>query len=159
MLTISSEWHSLLTEFCSAWRDHDPARLEALWDTDYPDLVYIAEERRDPIIGWEAIRAYYRDTLALMSWMKVKIKPIRLSTVGEVSWLIGKGSWAGQNRTRPHVSGGYSRVCFLAHRKNNDLRLIQYVEAPLNTRYVRPMRLEKRRNEESPFLDESIQHS
>lgn len=140
MTAIPEEWNILLTEFCAAWRAHDGARLEALWDADYPDLVYVAEERRSPMIGWDAICAYYRETLALMTWMNVKVKPLRWGTVGEAAWLVGKGSWAGQNRTRTHVSGGTSTVCFIARRHGGMLRLIQYVEAPLNARYARPVR-------------------
>jgi len=140
MTTIPEEWNFLLTEFCAAWRAHDGARLEALWDTDYPDLVYVAEERRSPMIGRDAIHSYYRETLTLMTWMNVKVKPIRWGVVGEAAWLVGKGSWAGQNRTRTHVSGGTSTVCFMARRRNGMLRLIQYVEAPLNARYARPVR-------------------
>ncbi len=140
MTAIPEEWNVLLTEFCAAWRAHDGARLEALWDTDYPDLVYVAEERRSPMIGWDAIRAYYCETLTLMTWMNVKVKPLRCGTVGEAAWLVGKGSWAGQNQTRTHVSGGTSTVCFMARRHGGMLRLIQYVEAPLNARYARPVR-------------------
>lgn len=140
MISVPTEWHHLLSEFCQAWRTHDQDRLTALWDDSYPDLIYIAEERRHPIIGWESICSYYRETLALMEWMNVKIKPIRCSALGEVMWLIGKGTWAGQNRTRSSISGGFSTVCFLARKREDRLRLIQYIEAPLNARYARPAR-------------------
>ncbi|MGQ9483222.1 hypothetical protein, partial [Chloroflexus sp.] len=91
-------------------------------------------------IGWDAIRAYYHETLTLMTWMNVKVKPIHWGVVGEAAWLVGKESWAGQNRTRTHISVGTSTVCFIAHRHVGMLRLIQYVEAPLNARYACPVR-------------------
>lgn len=140
MMNLPTEWQHLLAEFCQAWRTHDQSRLIALWDDGHPDLIYIAEERRHPIIGWEAICNYYRETLALMEWMNVKVKPIRYGIIGEMTWLVGKGTWAGKNRTRSYVSGGFSTVCFLARKQADRLRLIQYVEAPLNARYARPIR-------------------
>lgn len=143
MIGVPMEWNHLLAEFCQAWRAHDQARLIALWDDSYPDLIYIAEERRHPIIGWEAICNYYSETLAMMEWMNVKVKPLRWNLIGDVGWLIGKGTWAGQNRTRAYVSGGFSTVCFLARQREQGLRLIQYIEAPLNARYARPSRHNK----------------
>jgi hypothetical protein len=135
---LPEELQALLVEFQEAWGAHDRARLETLWDNAYPYLVYVAEERPKPMLGWSAICDYYRETLDLMTWMKVKVKPLSADVLGEVAWIVCKGSWGGQNRTRDTVSSGNATVCFLARRCAAGWRLIQYVEAPLNAKYARP---------------------
>ncbi|MCG8348505.1 MAG: hypothetical protein MI924_12095 [Chloroflexales bacterium] len=48
-------------------------------------LVYVAEERPKPMLDWPVIRNYYHETIELMTWMKVKVKPLSADVLGEMA--------------------------------------------------------------------------
>jgi hypothetical protein len=37
----------------------DPAALASLWDANHTALVYVAQEKEAPIVGWPAIKDYF----------------------------------------------------------------------------------------------------
>jgi ketosteroid isomerase-like protein len=37
----------------------DPEELESIWDSGHDPLIYVAQEMKEPIYGWEAIQRYY----------------------------------------------------------------------------------------------------
>ena len=49
--------------WAAAHTSGDPSRVKALWNQQYPNLVYIAEENEFPIRDWAGIADYYGDEL------------------------------------------------------------------------------------------------
>ena len=47
--------------WAAAHTSGDPSRVRDLWDQQYPNLVYIAEENEFPILDWAGIADYYGD--------------------------------------------------------------------------------------------------
>ena len=45
--------------WAAAHTSGDPSRVKALWDQQYSNLVYIAEENEFPILDWASINDYY----------------------------------------------------------------------------------------------------
>ena len=50
-----------MDEWTSASAAKNSHRQKSLWDQQYPNVVYIAEENELPIVGWAGIADYYGD--------------------------------------------------------------------------------------------------
>ena len=57
------EIQDMIEQWGSAWAAGDSQRLKSLFDQQYPNLVYIAEENERPIVDWAGIEAYLASVL------------------------------------------------------------------------------------------------
>ena len=55
--------NNMIAQWGSAWASGDSQRLKSLFDQQYPNLVYIAEENEHPIVDWPGIEAYFAGVL------------------------------------------------------------------------------------------------
>ena len=53
------EIKSAMDAWIAAMSAADGPKLVSLWDTSYPNVVYIAEENEKPLVGWAGIKEYY----------------------------------------------------------------------------------------------------
>src|SRR5262249_51173795 len=56
---LDREVGELLGELARRWTALELGRMRELWDLSDPDPVYIAEELRHPVVGWEAFDEYW----------------------------------------------------------------------------------------------------
>jgi hypothetical protein len=124
LLCILSTWEQ-------GWRTLNGSLLESVWDTTYSHLVYVAEEQSEPLLGWQAIQDYYRDTLRIMEWFDVAFEPLRADILGNTAWMLSKGQWRGKKRDDDAQLGGTARISFLARWQEQNWAVIQYIEAPV----------------------------
>jgi hypothetical protein len=128
----------ILSTWEEGWRTLNHALLESVWDTSYPHLVYVAEERHEPLLEWSAIQEYYRFTTEIMEWFEASFEPVRADILGKTAWVLSIGRWRGKSRQRDVQSGGVARVYLLARRWGPEWKVIQYIEAPVNLTYASP---------------------
>ena len=50
---------SVIGQWLAALNAMDVEKVKALWDQQYPQLLYIAEENNDAVEGWPGINDYY----------------------------------------------------------------------------------------------------
>ena len=53
------EIRGMMDEWASAMGAADGPKLKSLWDHQYQNVVYIAEEQEHAIVGWAGINDYY----------------------------------------------------------------------------------------------------
>ncbi len=136
-VTLPDELARILLEAEAGWNGLDFEQLAGLWDKDYPNLVYIPEER-PALFGWEQIEAYYASVKTMMSEMEVRLEPQAFDILGDTAFIVCLGRWRGQNRHRDAPSGGSARACFWLRDVGGAWKLIQYVEAVLEEKYAPP---------------------
>jgi ketosteroid isomerase-like protein len=120
----------------------DVERLEAIWDQDYDNIIYVAQEAAQPVRGWAAVEQYYKrvaESLERVSTMT--ISDLSMDVIGDLAYAFCvfhfEGEVKGQNQ--PRTADG--RNTFILRRKGGMWRVIHYHESrpgPLSTTTVAP---------------------
>lgn len=70
MSTLQDEVSSLIKRYVSYSENMNFAGKKALWDTDDPSPLLMPEEAHTPLIGWDAIEAYWSKSRVIMETLK-----------------------------------------------------------------------------------------
>jgi hypothetical protein len=121
-----------LDAYAAAWSVMTAEALRPHWDA-LADPLYIAEEIDQPLIGWEAVEAYWTQNEALHARVSLRLSNIRPVALAadlaqaalDMAWDIAFRSGASR------AMGGTNRVVATLRRRDGDWRLTGWVEAPL----------------------------
>ena len=58
-MDLNTQIEEFLAAYAEAYNRQDYDALLAMWDTDDPDVLYLAEEADPPMQGWDALRHYF----------------------------------------------------------------------------------------------------
>ncbi|MCY1040202.1 nuclear transport factor 2 family protein [Corallococcus sp. bb12-1] len=126
---------ALLEQYRRGFESLDVARLQALWDREYPQLLYVPRERARPIRGWVGISQYY-DALRthLERGSRMSLEDMALDVMGEVAFAFFTYHFEGErvDGAGPFTNDG--RVSFVFHRKAGEWRAIHYHESAPGSR-------------------------
>jgi ketosteroid isomerase-like protein len=105
----------------------DPNRMKSLWDQQYPNLVYVAEENEFPIEDWAGIADYYADILDGVSEDRAcSYEGLVLDVFGETSYAECRTiTQAGRSPRMEYVS----RVTFIFRKVGGQWKIIHYHES------------------------------
>lgn len=121
---------ALLEQYRTGFETLDVGRLQALWDREYPHLVYVPQERAKPVQGWVGIAKYYdglREHLA--KGARMSLADVWLDVMGETAFAFLTYHYEGE---RVDIEGPYAndgRVSFVFHRKAGTWKAIHYHES------------------------------
>jgi hypothetical protein len=124
-------------DYAIAWATNDPARLEALWDTDDPMPVYLAEEHPVAMTDWPAVRAYWQNNHRYIERIRLRFGDFTFKHQhgDELVTAVFQMRWDLQLRDPGHAAaaamGGDNRVVATLRRTAQGWRLCAWVEAPL----------------------------
>ena len=128
---IMQEVHAFLARYEACWATKDFAGLEALWDADEPSPMCVPEESLEPLIGWDALRAYWRVTERVIDRIQIKTRDPHVRLVApNVYALLFEMHWDAQIGPQPPI-GNEVRVLAVLGRTPAGLRWRHYAEAPL----------------------------
>ncbi len=124
---------AVLDEYFTRWSASDMEGLQELWDADEPDPIYVAEER-EPLIGWEAVRGYWRPPKPGMLERLIRYDELHVRPVAEdVALAFYTLSWnlyMRHNPVYPRPIGGRVRGTTLLRRREAGWRLFHHIEGP-----------------------------
>ncbi len=117
----------VLQAFATGWRDANSALLKSTWDSEYPNLTYIASERLQPLSGYEEVCRYYDDTLSAFTIKSVEIDDVRIDVFGEFAHAFCSVhmGWAYQHLDRVD----HPRATFVLRKRDGQWRVIHYHES------------------------------
>ena len=95
MKRSSSEDEAAIVEvyqaWCRAFQSVDAEGMKALFDRDFPGLVYQSEENKDPMYTWAEIDAYWTNAVGLVAripvWRELSRK---IAVDGDAAWIYVK---------------------------------------------------------------------
>lgn len=126
---LDRELSSFLDRYAALYNRQAYAELLEMWDTDDPDVFYMAEEVDPPIYGWPAIKAYF-DRPGSLEGIRNEYSDVRarhlapdlaLATYRLRFDLAVKGM-------KPLSS--FDRVVAVFRRRDGEWKLASYAEAP-----------------------------
>ena len=118
-----------IQEWKSALLATDPDRLRALWDQDYPQLLYIAEENDDPITEWAAISKYYdglREFVEKLDWGAFDLSA---DVLGDAAYAYVSFSIKAKVKGIDHAMEFNGRNTFILHQKGGQWKIIHFHES------------------------------
>ena len=120
---------AVIREWLSAFESKNMERVKALWDQDYPQLLYIAEENNDHISGWAAIDNFYNgvpDTVESMDWT---IDNLTVDVIGDAAYAYFTFSVGSEPKEFDHRMVFNGRDTFVLHRTGGQWKIIHYHES------------------------------
>ncbi|MDA0368345.1 MAG: nuclear transport factor 2 family protein [Proteobacteria bacterium] len=130
MTSLHDELGGFLRTYEAAWRGGNYDAVRALWDSDEPEPIYVAEESA-PLIGWAAIDAYFAGNRKVLANVAIRTWDHQVRAVGEdVAILFYQMHWNAKI-VDGSLMGGDVRVSGLVRRTAAGWRFFHYVEAPL----------------------------
>jgi hypothetical protein len=124
---------AVLDEYFTRWSASDMEGLQELWDADEPDPIYVAEER-EPLIGWEAVRGYWRPPRPgmlerLIRYDDLQVRPIA-EDVALAFYTLSWNLYMRRNPVYPRPIGGRVRATTLLRRREAGWRIFHHIEGP-----------------------------
>jgi ketosteroid isomerase-like protein len=95
----------------------DVEGLTALWDQDYDQIIYIAQEAAQPVRGWAGVAQYYKRVAGLFERVRtMTVSDVSVDVFGDVAYAFCRFHFEGemQGESQPHIAEG--RATFLLRR-------------------------------------------
>jgi ketosteroid isomerase-like protein len=89
MVTVQRERQAVeavIREWLAALQANDAQRVKAVWDRNYPHLIYIAEENNDALHGWAGVDGYYNGLSRDVGRADWKIDNLEVDVIGNAAW-------------------------------------------------------------------------
>jgi hypothetical protein len=133
---------------CAATMDF--AGRKALWDADEPEPVLCPEEAGEPLIGWQAMDAYWARSRVVMADLKAKASRFCITLLADNLALATY-----DNRWIAHMAGSSGeppiaadvRMNALLRKKPEGWRYFQLVEGPVDLMTMSRQAAERRARE------------
>ena len=106
----------------------DIAALKAIWDQDYGQIIYIAQELAQPVWGWAGVEHYYQRVARLLERVRtMEVSDVSVDIVGDVAVAFLSFHFEGEVKGRPYIADG--RVTLVLRRKSGTWKVIHYHES------------------------------
>ncbi len=103
--------------------------LKAIWDQDYDNLIYIAQEAAEPVRGWTGIEQYYEGVAGFLGRVRtMTVSDLSVDVLGDVAYAFCTFHFEGELKGESHIADG--RDTFILRRKRGAWKVIHYHESP-----------------------------
>ena len=124
-----SQVEAVISEWNAAFIATDVGRLKNLWDKDYPQLLYIAEENNDAVRGNDAIGTYYGAIPEFVESIDFKLKETTVDAIGDMAYayveFLAKATIKGVD----HEMTFEGRNTFILRKGGGQWKIIHYHES------------------------------
>jgi ketosteroid isomerase-like protein len=130
MIGDIAQIEALLEAYQLGFAALDAERLKAIWDRDYPQIVYVAQELAQPVRGWKAVERYYdRVANSLDRVSEMTIGDVSIDVIGDVAFAYCTFHFVGdvKGQADPRIADG--RNTFLFRRTAGGWKTIHYHES------------------------------
>lgn len=121
---------AILERYSKSWEAMDWEGLKSIWDPDYEQILYIPEERAQPIRGWAEVEAYFRHAAeSVIRVRAMRLSDITIDVFGDTAYAFCNFHFEADLRrlAEPFVTGG--RDTFILHRTDAAWKVIHYHES------------------------------
>ena len=131
--TVEADVRAVIQESAARWTAQEAETVLELWDETDPQLMYLAGERDDWLIGWEEVSGYITPSgpTSALEAMRKRVSNIR---VRQIAPDLAIATWDMhldmKFRGRPAI-GNNIRLTAVLRQKPEGWRFIHYVEAPM----------------------------
>jgi ketosteroid isomerase-like protein len=118
----------IIEQYRRGFATMDVEVLKAIWDQDYDNLIYIAQEAVDPVRGWTRIEQYYERVAGFLGRVRtMTVSDLSVDVLGDVAYAFCIFHFEGELEGERHVADG--RDTFILRRKSGAWKVIHYHES------------------------------
>jgi ketosteroid isomerase-like protein len=132
---------AVLETYRLAFINLDAHQLESIWDFQHEPLIYLAQEKEEPIFGWDGIQKYYAALPEhLEKVLSKNLDEVKIDVAGEtaIAFFTSRAIVKLKGRSDPYEPIGHVTMIF--HRTSNGWRAIQYHESARSEQSAQVMR-------------------
>ena len=126
VVAVIEEWKAALSR-------NDVARVKRLWDQDYSNLLYIAEENNDAVKGWKGVSDYYDGLAKAVRRADWRVDNLVVDVIGDAAFayctFVVKALIAGVDNGKDREMVFDGRDTFVLHHKGGQWKIIHYHES------------------------------
>jgi ketosteroid isomerase-like protein len=135
-MSLETEVTAVIEALEAAWKAHDFGAVKALWDTDDPQPIYIAEEAEKPFTSWGEIDRYWTHTAGVLVRVSHRTSNRLIKAASpDIAIVLYDMHWNAEVAPGGLFGGemmaGDNRVSIMLRRKPEGWRIFHYVEAPV----------------------------
>jgi ketosteroid isomerase-like protein len=108
----------------------DPEQLASIWDREHEPLVYVAQEKEEPIHGWPAIQRYLAALPEHLDQVLAKdLDEVQIDVLGDtaIAFFTSRSSVKLKGRPAKYEPVGHVSIVF--HRTSEGWRAIHFHES------------------------------
>ena len=119
---------AVIEQYRRGFATMDVEGLTAIWDQDYDNILYIAQEAAHPVRGWAGVKRYYHRVAELFKRIRtMTVSDVSVDVFGEVAYAFCRFHFEGEMQGQPHSADG--RNTFLLRRRSGTWKVIRYHES------------------------------
>lgn len=131
MADVTEEITGALNNLCALWTHMDQPRILDLWDGQEPNPYLLAQEKAEPIIGWNNLETYYRQVNERLVRCSMRVWDINAKLLSDdLAVALYQMHWNGEIKGSDHLFGIDSRVTIIFRNRAPGWLICHYVEAP-----------------------------
>ena len=120
----------VLTKYSRSWEAMDWDGLKNIWDRDYPHILYIPEERPQPVSGWNGIEQYFENAAqSVVSVHAMQLSGITIDVFEDTAYAFCDFYFEADIKRMPETFKTNGRDTFILRRKKEDWKVIHYHES------------------------------
>ena len=124
-----SQVEGVIREWEAALIAKSVERLKDLWDKDYPQLIYIAEEDNDAHRGFDAISAYYGNIPEFVRGFDWTTKETTVDVIGDMAYAYVEFVVKADITGIDHQMTFDGRNTFILRKRDGQWKFIHYHES------------------------------
>jgi ketosteroid isomerase-like protein len=120
---------AVLEQYRCGFATLDAEQLKAIWDQDYENILYIAQEAALPMQGWAKVRQYYESvTESLKQVRTMTVSDLSIDVFGDIAYAFCTFHFEGETeKNLLRIADG--RNTFILHRRDAMWKMIHYHES------------------------------
>lgn len=111
----------------------DPDQIASIWDSRHEPLIYLAQEKKEPIYGWPAIQRYIASLPEHLEKVLVKeLKDLQIDVLGDTAIAFFVSHSSVKLKARAALHKPTFRVSMIFQRTSGSWRAIHFHESALS---------------------------
>ena len=120
----------VLERYSKSWEAMNWEGLKSIWDPDYEHILYIPEERAEPIRGWAEVEAYFRHAAeSVVTVYAMRLSDLTIDVLGDAAYAFCNFYFKGDIRRKAETFETQGRNTFLLRRTDGGWKVIHYHES------------------------------
>lgn len=119
----------------------DPERLASIWDQQHEPLIYVAQEKEEPMLGWSAIQRYLAALPEHLDEVLAKdLGDVQIDVIGDAAIAFFTSRSSVMLKGRPTKYEPIGHVTMIFHRTSAGWRAVHFHESARSEQAVQVAR-------------------
>ena len=125
---------AVLETYSKSWEAMDWEGLKSIWDPEYEHILYIPEEREQPVRGWAEVEEYFRHAAqSVVTMYAMRLSDIVIDVFGDTAYAFCNFYFKADIKRKAETFETGGRNTYILRRKGHAWKVIHYHESRPHT--------------------------